>query len=78
MIRLRKDAREGGDCDERGVLIAEVGASAERTSVPPLAPRSAPLIFANDVNPKAAVPASVNQALDDRIYFLVDDVREDV
>jgi hypothetical protein len=78
VIRPRKGAGEGGDDrDERGVLIAEAWGTEERTSVPPLAPESAPVIAASNVSPKAAILASVNPALDNRIYFLVADVRED-
>jgi hypothetical protein len=58
------------------VLIAEAGAPKSHASEPSLAPKAAPLIFASEVSGKTAMLADVNQALNDQIYVLVDDIRE--
>jgi hypothetical protein len=76
-----ENAGDGGTGHDRGVLIADVEASEVRSPGPSRTSESAPLIFAtassDALSARAAMLASVNHDLDDRIYFLVDDVRED-
>lgn len=81
MIHSRKGVEKGGGSNERGVLIAEVGSSSERTSPgaasAPQALTPTSLIFASEVSVRTAMLANVNQALDDQIYFLIDEILED-
>ena len=76
-----ENAGDGGTGHDRGVLIADVETSKARSAVPSRTSESAPLIFATACSgafsARTAMLANVNQDLDDRIYFLVDDVRED-
>jgi hypothetical protein len=82
VIGFVKDVGKEGTREVPGVLIAEVEDTA-RTSgstvsaLSSRAPTSASLVLADRLNEMTEMLANVNSALDDRIYFLVDEVREE-
>ena len=77
-----KDVGKEGTREVSGVLIAEVedtaGTSGSAVSaLSSRAPTPSSLVLADRLNERTEMLANVNSALDDRIYFLVDDVREE-
>jgi hypothetical protein len=82
VIGSAKDVGKEGTREVPGVLIAEVegtlGALGPTASaLSSRAPKLSSLVLADRLNTMAEMLANVNSALDDRIYFLVDDVREE-